>query len=212
MKQNRRRLLAVLASALLLTACTLPGVRPVEPEVPARAAVPSKQAEPEPPTKTDAIRRHMQKKDYTAALKRIRRAVAAGTEEKELAPLYLQALHAVIKKGEARLAENAPAEAGLFFRAALDGYPECPALASKAALPKSALASRISCCADRIMEKGLLVYREGNLDRAIELWKEILAFAPDHQASRSAIRTAATQRANLERIDGGKTPAAGKQP
>jgi acetyl-CoA carboxylase carboxyltransferase component len=50
------------------------------------------------------------------------------------------------------------------------------------------------------MNSGLAVYRAGDLEDAINIWKRIREFLPEHTASKVAISTAEKQLKNLEKL------------
>lgn len=147
------------------------------------------------------IQRQLQEEQYLAALTTIRRAREDGFSEKSLASEHLQALNATLLKAEDLMMGRECEEAGIYFRAALDGMPTDASLVGKVRLTPERIESNIEQCADRIMEKGLAAYRSGNLSEAIGLWKKTLAFYPRHGPSRKAIQTAEVQLTNLKTIE-----------
>jgi tetratricopeptide (TPR) repeat protein len=150
--------------------------------------------------KKEEINRRLDAREFYSALEEIRREVNRGTPEKDLAPEYLLALNGVIVQGQFQLKEDNPGRAGLLFRAGLDSFPKDPDLASTVDLTSAELEAKIDFCADKLMEKGLIAYRVGNLNDAIEVWKQALAFHPQHQPCLNAIQTAYTQLKNLKSI------------
>lgn len=154
-------------------------------------------------SRNQAIRQRLADGDFPAALMSIEEALRGGCSEKSLAKPYLRSINGVITEAEKHFARNRPADAGLFFRTALAHYPQDPKLAARVARDRKSLVSGINRCADILMEKGLLLYREGRLEEAIGLWRRLLLFDPQHQECRNAIRTAATQLNNLEKMTAG---------
>jgi hypothetical protein len=150
--------------------------------------------------KKDEINRRLDAREFLAALKETKREVNRGTPEKDLAPEYLLALNGVIVLGQSQLIKDNPGQAGLLFRAGLDSFPKDPDLASAVDLTPAELEAKIEFCADKLMEKGLIAYRVGNLNDAIEVWKQAFAFHPRHQPCLNAIQTAYTQLKNLKSI------------
>lgn len=151
--------------------------------------------------KKQAIDLQLEQGDVLAALKWVDPYLRQGTCGKSLSDAYLRALNHAILKGRSRLAENRPEEAGQLFRAASESFPKNSDLALKVLMTPAELDGRISFCADQLMEQGLMEYRQGRLEDAINIWEKIAVFAPGHQASRNAIRTAYTQLTNLKKID-----------
>lgn len=54
-------------------------------------------------------------------------------------------------------------------------------------------------CSDRLSERALKQYRQGNLPAAISLWKNILEYEPGNASVKKALDTATTQLKNLQR-------------
>ncbi len=141
--------------------------------------------------------------DPVAALSAILEEVASGTPENQLATEYRKALEEITRRAEALLTSASHQEAGVYLRAAIDGYPRQADVARQAPLTKEQLRAKRNACADRMMENGLLAYRSGDLDKAIGIWKKIHLFHPKHEPSQQAIRTANLQLANLKTLGSG---------
>ncbi len=152
------------------------------------------------------IARQLAKENYLLALSALHQGVENGQSESSLTSEYLQVLQGIFQQAEALMAEEEFDEAGLFYRAALDGFPRDEEVAKKAPLSKEVIQSKIEACADQLMENGLLSYRSGELDTAIGTWKKILVFQPQHEASQKAIHTANLQLTNLNSMDKEQSP------
>lgn len=146
------------------------------------------------------IRRQLDTGEFLSALEMIKQEVKRGTAANELTVEHLKALNGAIGLGETRLAENHTDQAGLLFRTALDNSPKDHGQASNVRLSRKELESKIEICAEKLMSKGLTAYRAGDLGSAIEVWKKIIAFHPQHQACNNAIKTAEMQRATLKKL------------
>jgi tetratricopeptide (TPR) repeat protein len=150
--------------------------------------------------KKQEIRSLLGKKHFLAALKGINRETKRGISEEKLAPEYLQALNGAIEQGELLLVENNLGQAGVLFRAVLNSLPDSSDLLLNVDLAPREIESRMNLCAEQLMEQGLIIYRAGRLNDAIEVWEKIMAFMPQHQASQNALQTAYVQLANLKKI------------
>lgn len=216
---------------LAITACSLPEQRTIEkPPAPASLPPPletvqepdiqeEKEKEKEDPAaeqpdtpappdkapgvgeKKQALRSHIEAGEFVTALHFLELNDRQSSPSTELAGLYRRAVNGAIHQGHSRLAADQPGKAGLLFRAALNNYPHTPRLADEIALTPGQLESKIAVCAEKLMEQGLTLYRKGHLNQAIQVWQKILAFAPHHEASQKAIRTAHTQINNLKKIE-----------
>lgn len=154
--------------------------------------------------KKQDINRLLQELDFLAALTLIRQEVERGASEKELQEEYLSALNGAISQGEDALTGHDPEQAGLLFRATLENLPKDAKLCRGTGLTAPLLEAKINLCADKLMEAGIIAYRTGNLNKAIEEWQRITSFHPRHQASQKAIQTANVQLANLKQIKTGQ--------
>lgn len=203
MKVRRYLLLPILAVLVLLNSCrTSPvsGPTPVVSPAPV-AKYPVPQApqpiEPAGLSLRQKIRQHLAADNPPAALVLIQ---SSGLPEAELAEEYGQALKGVLNRADELARRDQPDKAGPLYRTALDGYPKTPAVAARVGTSRAGIAAEVDACADRLMERGLLAYRSGDLEQAIRIWKPISVFAPQHQASRQALRTAEVQLANLKKV------------
>jgi len=167
---------------------------------PSKTPAPSDKA-PGAEKKRQRLRRQIEAGEFLTALHRLDLKDRQFNDAPELAELYRRAVNAAIRQGQSRLAADKPGKAGLLFRAALTNYPQGARLADEIILTPGQLESKIAICAKKLMEQGLTVYRKGQLHQAIEVWQKILAFAPHHEASQNAIRTAHIQLNNLEKIE-----------
>ncbi len=148
------------------------------------------------------IQGRLEEKEFLAALDLIRHELKHGASEEKMAGPYLKALNGTINKGQRRLDKNEYSRAGRLFRKALDSFPKDPGLAENISATPRELEFKIAFCADKLMERGLTLYRRGQLEEAIELWEKILSFDPHNQASRKAIQTTSTQLSNLKKMNG----------
>ena len=204
----------ILLAALLTVSCTAHQVQRAEkpdtvtptPKVDkgkpvARQSVKKSKVKAEKPVfNRKTVNLYLEGGDYRSALEVVEQERARGVPEKDLTGEYLKSLNGAIEKAQSLLAENDPGQAGQMFRVALDAYPVEAGLVQETGLQSAELEAALKLCADKLMERGLVAYRAGNLGQAIQIWKEALTFYPDHQASKKAIETTHAQLANLEKL------------
>jgi len=196
-------LLPILFALLLLNSCRTMQVSEPAPVVsPAPTNVdivlPVRQpAEPAVPSPRQKIRQQLAADNAPSALALI---LASGLTEAELAEEHGRAVKGVLNRADELARRDQPEKAGPLYRAALDGYPKTPAVAARVGKGSNEIAAEVDACADRLLERGLVAYRGGNLEQAIQTWRLILVFAPQHQASRKALQTAEVQLANLKKV------------
>lgn len=196
MRPGRSVIPLLLSSLLILSACGSLD--------PAHLRSPSRVAEDRAASARQNIRQQLAADNYRAALALVRQEVQGNLPEAALAEEYERALNGLLRQAEQYREKGVPEKAGPLYRAALEAFPERPPVAERAALPAAEIAARIETCAGELMERGLVAYRSGDLDRAIGTWKMVRAFDPRHQASQKALKTAEVQRANLEKVQAEK--------
>jgi len=146
------------------------------------------------------IRRQLETENYRSALNLLRREIKGGLPEAALAEEYVMAVNGALDRADRYGERGQPEKAGELFRSAYDGFPEEKAVAKRVRLTPAKILVHIDDCAGQLMDRGLVAYRGGDLDGAIRIWKMIIAFHPQHQASLKALKTAEVQRANLEKV------------
>jgi TolA-binding protein len=176
-------LVLILAGTLLLAACA-PTSRPPSPAADARQKVAA----------------HLRAERFEAALAVIREERREKGSNRLLEVEYLQVLQALASAGEKHFKGGEYQQAGKAFRTLLDHFPRGRAFAPSLLVSRETVEKLLQACADRLMDGGLTEYRAGNLQRAIDIWKEILVFYPTHDGAKKAIHTADIQLKNLRSL------------
>jgi tetratricopeptide (TPR) repeat protein len=138
---------------------------------------------------------------YAEALSLIGNEVKGGRSERSFGNLYVASVNGLAGKAVVLLRSGEYGPAGIAFRKVLDHYPTDGGLLSEMDYSSVEVISFMNVCSDKIMEKGLMEYRKGNLGNAISLWQDILKFDPDHEEATRAIDTATVQLNNLKKIE-----------
>lgn len=139
--------------------------------------------------------------DYSQAIDLIVVAVKSGEPELSYGDHYINAINTITKKGLGYFFNNDCENAGVTLRKALINFPSSKTLTAKIDYSPEKLNSYIQTCTERLMEEGLLEYREGNLEKALSTWRKILKFNPDYSETKKAIDTATKQLKNLKAIE-----------
>jgi tetratricopeptide (TPR) repeat protein len=140
-------------------------------------------------------------KRYDDALSLIGNEVKGGRSERSFGNLYAASINGLASKAVMLSGSGDYGQAGITFRKVLDHYPTDSSLLSEVDYSSAELISFMNACSDKIMEKGLMEYRKGNLGNATSIWQEILKFDPDHEGASKAIDTATVQLNNLKKIE-----------
>ncbi len=140
-------------------------------------------------------------KDFTGALELIHAALEGDKEEEDFARQLPAALNGVLSQALENQRLDHPLEAGSLYRTARIHYPRTQELQTRTWMTLTEIDASIELCASRLLESGLLAYRNGEYEKAIATWESIATFHPDHLASQRAIATTRTQLKNLERLE-----------
>lgn len=123
-----------------------------------------------------------------------------GRSETAYAKAWTRALNGLIVRAERDYRRREFSSAGILYHRIEQNLPEDAQLRATLDLDQPGLHARVDDCADRILETGMLAYRNGNLEEALEIWSDINRFHPTHKASQRAIRTTRLQLQNLEAL------------
>jgi tetratricopeptide (TPR) repeat protein len=150
------------------------------------------------------LHRYLEEGDLLEAHRFLRDARADGIKEQFLFDLYEELGNQLLAEAQKDQTAGRFASAGRFYRLSLEVYPEDEQHQLQLIMPRSEISARLEECADSLMKSGLAVYRAGALEDAINIWKRIREFHPEHAPSGVAISTAEKQLDSLEKLAPGK--------
>jgi len=191
-------LLLLLAPALLGSGCTMSGARLLQPFAKLFGA---QEERPTRPQLQREIGKRIEEKEFSVALNLIESGLSMGMDENDFASQYPAALNGVLAQALELQRLDQPLEAGSLYRIASLHFPRTAALQERAWMTPTEIDASIELCASRLLETGLLAYRNGDFDKAIATWESIATFHPDHTASQRAIETTRTQLSTLKRLE-----------
>ena len=190
----------ILSQAILLLSCLLiNGCSPLKERVDAKGVPVSVKSDPVAETRTrveSALRKDQPYKAKAELLKGRQEGITESSLQDQFVAVEAYLLN---KAGTAEETQSFD-RAGELYRMAMDVYPETTEVAAALALSRDEINAKLSLCADELMKRGLMSYRDGNLLAAVQTWKQISVFMPDHSPSAVAIETAEQQIANLEKL------------
>lgn len=131
----------------------------------------------------------------------LRTEISRGIPIAKLSDQYARAINLAIDQADQHFARQQHLEAGTLAHAALIFYPESKDLQKKIKVNREDISEKMNICADQLLENGLLAYRSGQLEEAIDVWSQIRQFHPSYKASQLAIQTTRTQLRNLELLN-----------
>jgi len=143
----------------------------------------------------------LEKRSYRRAIELMSNRNHPGSPAVGMEKEYLTAINGLIATGEEFHSHGDYEAAGQSFRAALDFYPVKSSLRGRVKLDPQQLKKQLETCASRLLDQGLIEYRNGNLQNAIRKWKEIVVFDADHKEALKAIETATVQLRSLKDIE-----------
>ena len=135
----------------------------------------------------------LDRRQYDEALNLITWDIKGGKDELIYANEYSRAINGLIFQGKKHLGSGEYEKSGSVFRRVLDDLPKNILLQNKVVGKKEKIKGYILLSSEKLMEKGLEMYREGNLGEAVFIWKKILKFNPDFAEAKRAIETASIQ-------------------
>jgi tetratricopeptide (TPR) repeat protein len=145
----------------------------------------------------------LERRRYDEALNLITWDIKSGKDELIYAKEYSMAINGMIFKGKKHLGSSAYEKSGSVFRRVLDDLPKNILLINKIVEKEEKIKGYILLSSEKLMEKGLEMYREGNLGEAVLIWKKILKFNPDFAEAKRAIETASIQIDSLNSFEKG---------
>jgi tetratricopeptide (TPR) repeat protein len=195
----RRTLCLFIVAASLLSGCSLLKGWMAEPagRVEKPGSRPSK-AESRSKEKLEAL---LRARDYGGAVSIIRERVKAGRSELSYRSEYAASINGLAAEGIRHLESMDYLAAGTSFRKALENYPKTPAVQAKITYPAGTLDANLKECSKKLMEEGLIKYRDGALEEAVSAWKKILRFDPEHAEAQKSIETATVQLKRLKTME-----------
>jgi len=127
-------------------------------------------------------------------------ALRHGDTDRHLADLCSEVEAHLLAEALAAEEEEDFAKAGELYNRALNLYLALPLADAPVAMSRENLSAKLTKCADALMKRGLIAYRAGDLLSAVQTWKKIEIFLPDHNPSLLAIETAEQQIATLQKL------------
>ena len=143
---------------------------------------------------------HMSSGNYKKALDIYAAAYEGHREDEDLLDTYTDALESIKAEADKAYESQDYATAGELYNTLLKSGIEDRQLQEEISFDDDYLAARIGACSKRLMELGIMEYREGDLQQAIAIWKKILVFKPSDREAKTSIDRATAQMRNLEKI------------
>jgi tetratricopeptide (TPR) repeat protein len=189
-----RDFIALLMLSALLCSCAWPGL-------PAHGKpAGQKSVKPGDSGARERIAAHLGRKEYEKALKSIIADIEKGVPELYYGAEYVDALNGLLQKGTGHYYSGEYEAAGLSFRLALESYPSASGIRGRVKFSPDEIVALIDGCSTNLMEEGLLSYRKGALQNAIDAWEKVPGFDPANEEAKKALDTAATQLRNLKNL------------
>ncbi len=138
------------------------------------------------------------KRDFDGALRVYGAALRKSPGDRGLLKYYLKTAEDIRDEADDAFGREEFAVSGRTYAVLLRNYPHFHEIARDLSFDRENLQARLKECSDRLSERALTQYRQGNLTAAISLWKNILEFKPGNAVVKKAIDTTSTQLKNLQ--------------
>jgi tetratricopeptide (TPR) repeat protein len=150
-------------------------------------------------------RREMKAGNFGKAVGLYRAALLDQPGERSARADYASAILEIKAAGDRALAERDYAAAGRIHGLLLNNLGSFEGLeglgkAAAASLRKDRLVEAIKVCRQGLTNSGLVEYRKGDLEKAIEIWDSLLAFDPGNAEIKKAVETAKAQLGKVKRV------------
>jgi tetratricopeptide (TPR) repeat protein len=152
---------------------------------------------PEPPVLNLTPDRHKTEEQTSRVQKK--KENQAATKKRWL-PLDTQTLEELLFLADQQFQQQNFFAAGKLYRQVRLELRLPQAAVSNVSISLAELDRQLESCANQLLTQGLLAYRHGNLEEALEIWHKINIFNPQHTASQRAIQTTRLQLKNLEKL------------
>lgn len=145
-------------------------------------------------------RRAMQGQDYTEAIGAYRAALQVYPGNGHLKEDLVQKVEEILGQGEKSLDQADYAAAGKAFSSILKDYAWLKDAGVTLPPARTSLEETLGLCTKELTIQGLKLYREGDLEEAIAVWKGILEFDPENAEIKKAIANADEQLKKIKKM------------
>ncbi len=142
---------------------------------------------------------YLDKSDFEKAIETYNIAYSIFPKDSELRSNYIKAIEYTKKSADSAYYKGDFASAGFIYHILLNNHALVRDFADLLSFKRDFLHNRIKNCSKTLTGEGLEKYREGNLEEAISVWKDVLKFDPENTEVQKAIKTATTQLKNFHK-------------
>ncbi len=111
---------------------------------------------------------------------------------------YIKTLESIKSTADRSFEKNDFRLAGCIYHILLKNFSSSKNLNRSLSFNRESLDKGIEICRNNLFESALVQYRSGDLNKAIALWRSILAFDPENREVKKAVETATVQSKNIE--------------
>ncbi|MFO7980691.1 MAG: hypothetical protein R6V00_07660 [Candidatus Aminicenantes bacterium] len=141
----------------------------------------------------------LQHSDYSLAIEAYQNALRAYPNDAYLTSQLAQTATVINNESEKALERKDFAAAGKVSFLLLKNFAWLQDSISSLSFSKSSLENNIQNCTSQLTKKGIKLYREGELKKAIAVWKDILEFDPENVQIKKALANAQEQLAKIKK-------------
>jgi len=141
----------------------------------------------------------IQAADYSCAIQTYQKALQAYPDDSYLTNQFTQIITMIYDESEKALKRQDFAEAGKLSFLLLKKSAWLQDLDTSLSFSKSSLKNTLETCTSQLTKKGIKLYREGELKKAVTVWKDILEFDPGNVQIKKAVANAQEQLARIKK-------------
>ncbi len=143
-------------------------------------------------------KKHMEAGEYQKAIDIYSDEYRKHPQDQSLIKEYAKSLGGIKSIADKRLEMGDLEGAGRTYYVLHNNYAKFRGVEQLLSFDNTDLNMKLSYCQSTLSKQGFEEYRKGNLNKAIVLWKGLLAIDPNNKAIREAVRTATQQQKNLQ--------------
>jgi tetratricopeptide (TPR) repeat protein len=138
---------------------------------------------------------------YQEAIDTFQAALRKEPRNRPLVNAYIDSLETMASRAAQAFQEQDFGLAGRLYAVLEKNYGGFEPYRKALSFSRADLADKLDECKRALYTSGLLAYRDGNLDRAIALWEDLLAIDPQNTGIQDALQTAKRQQRNLREAE-----------
>ncbi len=169
--------------------------------IPSQNAVKTDDASPSSTQAVDQARQLMAAGEYQKAIDVYHGACQTQPDDPVLADAYAASVVKLAADADHAFEKQDFGSAGKIYAVLLKNDKRFNGIEKIPAVGSLHLKEKLDHCKKSLYRQGVQEYRQGNLDKAIDLWQDLLVIDPQNTGIKEALRTARLQQKNLQETE-----------